>query len=596
MADRNASTLVPRLMLLAAVALACDGTVVVDDSNEAVTVSGLVLTGTATASSVEGTGLEAAKAVDGNAGTRWSSKFSDPQWITVDLGSARGFDRVTFTWQNSYAKDYQVRVSNDNATWTTLRTVTNGDGGTDDLTGLSANARYVQMYGTRRATAYGYSMFEFQISSTGGTTGAGGATGAAGTTGSAGAASKYAPVGASASSIQGTGLEAHKAIDGSTGTRWSSQASDPQWLTVDLGAAKPVTRVVLNWEAAFARDYQVRVSNDNATWTTLRAVMNGDGGTDDLAGLSGTGRYVQVYGTRRATVYGYSLWEVQVWGPGSTGGMGAAGTAGGAGTTGTAGTGAAGSTSGALCKRGDAYGYHSTADLTALSSPGSGIRWWYNWAKTPDSGVAGSYQGLGVEFVPMIWGANFISGAASQIPQGAKYLLTFNEPNFFSQANLTPAQAAALWPQIEQIASQRGLKIVSPALNYCGGGCNETDPFVWFDKFFAACPNCRVDYLAVHWYACSLSALKNYINGMKKYGKPIWLTEWSCLDSPGDAQGEIAYMNAAVPYLESEPAVFRYAWFTGRFNSSPRVNLLDAGPGALSAVGQNYVGLAPACR
>jgi hypothetical protein len=249
-----------------------------------------------------------------------------------------------------------------------------------------------------------------------------------------------------------------------------------------------------------------------------------------------------------------------------------------------------------MCKRGEAYGSNSTADLQALSTGPSGMRWWYNWAKTPDSGVTGAYQSAGVEFVPMIWGSNFISGAASQIPQGAKYLLTFNEPNFGSQANLTPAQAAALWPQIQQIADARGLKIVSPALNYCGGNCNETDPFSWFDKFFAACTNCRVDYLAVHWYACSLSALQNYINGMKKYGKPIWLTEWSCLDSPGDASGEQSYMNQAVPYLESEPAVFRYAWFTGRDGTAGRESLLGTASGQLTPLGQDYVTLAPACR
>ena len=79
---------------------------------------------------------------------------------------------------------------------------------------------------------------------------------------------------------------------------------------------------------------------------------------------------------------------------------------------------------------------------------------------------------------------------------------------------------------------------MSPAPNYCGGNCNETNPFTWFDKFFAACPGCRVDHVAVHWYACSLSALQSHINNTKKYGKPIWLTEWSCLDSPGDAAGE----------------------------------------------------------
>src|SRR5262249_37883881 len=147
---------------------------VVEDSPVANLRADLVLTGTATASSVQGTGLEAAKAVDGNMTTRWSSQFSDPQWITVDLGAIHSINRVTINWQHSYAVDYQVRVSTDNQSWSTVTSITNSDGGLDDLTGLSASGRYVQVYGTRRATQYGYSIFELQISAPDATTGAGG--------------------------------------------------------------------------------------------------------------------------------------------------------------------------------------------------------------------------------------------------------------------------------------------------------------------------------------------------------------------------------------------------------------------------------------
>jgi hypothetical protein len=55
-------------------------------------------------------------------------------------------------------------------------------------------------------------------------------------------------------------------------------------------------------------------------------------------------------------------------------------------------------------------------------------------------------------------------------------------------------------------------------------------------------------------------------------------------------------MDQAVPYLENEPAVFRYAWFTGRSSGSPQVNLLGSGSGTLTPLGQDYVSLAPACR
>jgi hypothetical protein len=136
---------------------------------------------------------------------------------------------------------------------------------------------------------------------------------------------------------------------------------------------------------------------------------------------------------------------------------------------------------------------------------------------------------------------------------------------------------------------------VSPALNYCGGGCKKTDPFEWFAEFFAACPDCRVDHLAVHWYACSKDALTWYIGEMKQYGRPIWLTEFSCLDQEDKSVAvQKAYMQDALEYLESEPAVFRYSWFSGRFDPQPTIDLLGAS-GELTELGQLYVSAPANC-
>ncbi|MEV7969520.1 discoidin domain-containing protein [Sphaerisporangium sp. NPDC088356] len=104
------------------------------------------------------------------------------------------------------------------------------------------------------------------------------------------------------------------AVDGNAATRWGSAYTDPQWITVDLGASHSINRVRLNWEAAFARAYQVQTSPDNSTWTTVFSTTSGDGGVDDLT-VTGTGRYVRVYGTQRAlSPYGYSLWDLNVYG------------------------------------------------------------------------------------------------------------------------------------------------------------------------------------------------------------------------------------------------------------------------------------------
>jgi hypothetical protein len=104
------------------------------------------------------------------------------------------------------------------------------------------------------------------------------------------------------------------AVDGNGGTRWSSAFSDPQWIRVDLGTSRAINRVVLRWEAAFARGYQIQTSTDGNTWTTIRSTTAGAGGVEDFA-VTGTGRYVRMNGTARATQWGYSLWEFEVYGP-----------------------------------------------------------------------------------------------------------------------------------------------------------------------------------------------------------------------------------------------------------------------------------------
>lgn len=124
---------------------------------------------------------------------------------------------------------------------------------------------------------------------------------------------------ATASSTESSTYAASKAVDGDlTSSRWASQEGvDPQWIRVDLGANAKVSRVKLSWEAAYAKSYTVQTSPDGTTWTTVYSTAAGNGGTDDLTGLTGTGRYVRVNGTARGTSYGYSLYEMQVYGTAS---------------------------------------------------------------------------------------------------------------------------------------------------------------------------------------------------------------------------------------------------------------------------------------
>ncbi|HEY2271121.1 MAG TPA: discoidin domain-containing protein [Streptosporangiaceae bacterium] len=266
---------------------------------------------TATASSLENATFPASNAVDGNTGTRWSSAFADPQWLEVDLGSSQAICQVTLDWEAAYATAFQIQVSADGSTWTSIYSSTAGTGGTQTLS-VSGTGRYIRMNGTARATPYGYSLWEFQVFSSS-------ASAACGTTNIAQGKT------ATASSLENATFPASNAVDGNTGTRWSSTFADPQWLEVDLGSSQAICQVTLDWEAAYATGFQIQVSPDGSTWTTIYSTTTGTGGVQALS-VSGTGRYVRMYGTARATPYGYSLWEFQVYGTSSsTGGGGGSG-------------------------------------------------------------------------------------------------------------------------------------------------------------------------------------------------------------------------------------------------------------------------------
>ncbi|SDX04435.1 Calcineurin-like phosphoesterase [Amycolatopsis xylanica] len=118
-----------------------------------------------------------------------------------------------------------------------------------------------------------------------------------------------------ASSVETTGFGPGQAVDGDATTRWASEEGvDPQWIAVDLGGTATITKVKLNWEAAYAKTYKIQGSADGRTWQDLKSITGGDGAIDEHLGLNATARHVRVYGTARGTSYGYSLWELEVYG------------------------------------------------------------------------------------------------------------------------------------------------------------------------------------------------------------------------------------------------------------------------------------------
>ncbi len=254
-------------------------------------------------------------------------------------------------------------------------------------------------------------------------------------------------------------------------------------------------------------------------------------------------------------------------------------------------------------KRGLGYSLTQTDDLSIMSRH---MSWWYNWAETPDNNVADSTQQNRVEFVPMAWDKDFDQSAMrTYLADHAeiKYILAFNEPNFTDQANLTPQEAADNWYKIEAIADEFDLKIVAPAMNYSPGEVdipdteNDGSPFEYLDAFFAACADCRVDYLAVHAYMGNVASVEAYLSQFyERYQLPIWLTEFNLSTGDNDEtlEDQMDFLAELTRWLEAQDYIDRYAWFIGRTDegadSYPYVDILGD-IGQWSKLGALYSGI-----
>lgn len=245
------------------------------------------------------------------------------------------------------------------------------------------------------------------------------------------------------------------------------------------------------------------------------------------------------------------------------------------------------------CKRGVAYNAMTPADWRTLSP---NVVWFYSWSAQAEPPAIAQDTNALHHFVPMLWGKSQLAQVSLGSLPASSFVLGFNEPNYGAQANLTPNAAAELWPSVEAIAKAQNMNIVAPAVNYCGGSCTVASPFDWLDAFLAACPNCRIDAIAVHVYMCNPNDVQSYLTQFEtRYNKPLWVTEFACLDTTNpNAADELTYMAAVVAMLEADPMVHRYAWFTGRDPAQSAVDLLGA-DGVLTPLGQAYISLPQSC-
>lgn len=242
--------------------------------------------------------------------------------------------------------------------------------------------------------------------------------------------------------------------------------------------------------------------------------------------------------------------------------------------------------------------FNYAEDIESLSK---GVSWFYNWGDTPPAVYDEITDPDKMMFIPMAWNGGFnetkIRACLAKYPN-IKYILGFNEPNFKAQANMTPAQAAELWPRIEQIAMDFGLEIVGPALNYSPDQ-PYTNPTQWYDEFFSIYPEARCDYLALHCYMDGADGMMSFINQIaERYGRKIWLTEFCAWENKSiTAETQRSSMVQKIEALELSPVVAKYAWFKARGTTSYPYYPLVKYPsetvprGTLTELGEVYVNM-----
>lgn len=249
-------------------------------------------------------------------------------------------------------------------------------------------------------------------------------------------------------------------------------------------------------------------------------------------------------------------------------------------------------------KRGVSFNFGQLPD-NDIPLLGPACSWSYNWGSSTSNQAFQLFEQYDMDFCPMAWNANWNENTFRQFKQlhpECEYILAYNEPNLTDQANMVPSKAAEDWPRLVAIAKELNMKLIAPAMNY-GTLQGYHDPWKWYDEFFSQ-PGVSwddVDGIALHCYMGSAQAMKGFVDGFKKYGKPIWLTEfcnWANNNISADAQ--IKYLVEALNLLEADDAVFRYAWFIPRGNGDAQCHnslLMSQKPFGLTDLGNVFVNM-----
>jgi len=214
----------------------------------------------------------------------------------------------------------------------------------------------------------------------------------------------------------------------------------------------------------------------------------------------------------------------------------------------------------------------------------------YNWSPSIDPAV----KKHGFNGCPMLWGDKQISKFAELAVEGyANCAMGPNEPNQSGQSNMTPAHGASLWKKyIDPLKNKGYTKLVSPATSSAPSG------FTWMQKFFKECDGCKVDVLALHWYATDADEFIKYVTKFyNEFKKPIWVTEYADQNFSGGSQASCsqvtAFHNKVSAWMDSTPWVEAYFPFGAMLEIPDGVNtcnqLMNPNSGKPTTLGYNLI-------
>lgn len=245
---------------------------------------------------------DAAKVVDSDAGSRWSTNGlqAPGQWLALDLGKAQTFSRLVLRCDigRDAPRAFEVSTSSDDQTWGAAIARGAGTPGVTTVNFPPVTTRWVKVTQTGATTDSYWSVNALELYDAP----AGADTGRFLDAGPFyGIALPRAGWTATASVNPG---EAGSALDGDFGSRWATKGPQApgQTFTLDLGAPQVFDTLLMNCAGSddFPKAYEVAVSGDGQTWGAPVAKGAGAGHNTVARFPVVTARYVRITQTGAA--------------------------------------------------------------------------------------------------------------------------------------------------------------------------------------------------------------------------------------------------------------------------------------------------------